>query len=119
MHETTFKSGSHIVWGVVLLKAFLKQTRLHLGQPPAFTWLGRWPTIDNLHVFFALFLHVVGDLHIYLLSTASHGREVVHIQVGELPLVLNIGPLITICAFTTNYNNQSCIQRKYDVDVLI
>jgi hypothetical protein len=114
MHETSFKSSSHLVWVVVLLIAFFKQALLCLGEPPAFTWLGQRPTVDdNLPVFLALFLHVVGDLCIYLLSAASHGREV------ESPRVLDVGPLITICAFTTDYNNQSCIQQIYDVDVII
>jgi hypothetical protein len=114
MHETSFKSGSHLAWVVVLLIAFFKQAILHLGEPPAFTQLGRWPTVDdNFHVFLALFLHVVGDLCIDLLSAPGHGREV------DLPRVLDFRPLITIYAFIADYSNQSCIQRIYDVEVLI
>jgi hypothetical protein len=114
MHE------SHLVWVVVLLKAFFKQASLRLGEPSAFTPLGCWPTVDNLRVFFSLFLHVVGDLCIYLRSAASHGWEVGHVLKGELPRVLDVGPLITICAFRADYNNQSSfIQQIYDVDVLI
>jgi hypothetical protein len=105
MHETSFKSRSHLVWVVVLLIAFFKQLILHLGESLAFTQLGWRPTVDdNLLVFLALFLHVVADLCIYLLSATSHGWEV------ELPRVLDVGPLITICAFTTDCNNQSYIQ---------
>jgi hypothetical protein len=82
MYETSFKSGSHLVWVVVLLIAFFKQAILCHGEPPAFTRLGRRPTVDdNLSVFLSLFLHVVGDLYIYLLSTASRSREV------ELPVL--------------------------------
>jgi hypothetical protein len=85
MHETSFKSGSHLVWVVVLLIAFFKQAILHLGEMSAFTRLGRRPDMDdNLPIFLALFLHVVGDLCIYLLFAASHSREV------KLPHALDV-----------------------------